>query len=68
MSLGNTYKVGEDSRAMLRPTFTGYSNFFSFLYIFARLTFTHGGPSEQLYVSETIFSDGGTYINDTTAL
>lgn len=49
ISLANKKCVIAASRAMLRPTFTGYSSFFCVLYKWLALTLANGGATVQLY-------------------
>lgn len=60
MSLANMKCVIAASRAMFRPTFTGYSSFFCVLYNWLALTLAYGGSIEQLNGTSNILSYFGT--------
>lgn len=53
------------SRAIFRPTFTGYSSFFCVLYNWLELTLANGGSTEQLNGKSNTLLCFGTYLKET---
>lgn len=63
ISLANMKCVIAASRAILRPTFTGYNNFFWVLYSWFEVTLENGDGDEQLYGKSITLSYLGTCMN-----